>query len=588
VIATESGGGRGGLTLKIFAAMAGVVVAVLGVALLLTSVRASQSATAAIDRQLANTGGVARQLLAAEKAKLASGAKIAARNPNFIAAVAGDSSAVFDLATTYNEILEADYTLITDSAGVLKVRTDRPGVSGDTLGGPLIAQALEGRLVAGFVNEADQRLYLAVAIPLADLASGVVQGVLFAAHQVTDSLAAEVKLSSGSQIVFYLLDRLDHPVVVASTVPKSPELDSAVAAAVRGQRTDSGRVEARFETRMGGTALVGFSRPLANPGVNHPLGGYFALRSLAAEQAGFSALQRTLVVVAIVGLLLALAASWLVANRISRPVRALVDVTRRVAEGDYGATVEITSRDEIGELAGSFRKMVEELRAKQALVEYMGASSEAAPQVHTDGDVGSPTMTRLVAADSGSQQVVEGQTLKHLIRSRGPLPVHAVLTVGKQLCRALEVAHEQGVIHRDIKPQNIVVGPGGMLKLTDFGIAQLATPGDDATEAGMAIGTPEYMAPEQLLGGALDLRVDLYAAGCVLFECLTGRTPFVADSPITLVAKQLEEVPPSPSSLNREVPESLAQLILRTLSKDPARRPQSAAALHDELDAITT
>jgi serine/threonine-protein kinase len=102
----------------------------------------------------------------------------------------------------------------------------------------------------------------------------------------------------------------------------------------------------------------------------------------------------------------------------------------------------------------------------------------------------------------------------------------------------------------------------------------------------MAIGTPEYMAPEQLLGDNVDFRADVYAAGCVLFECLTGRTPFVADSPITLVAKQLEETPPSPASLNAEVPEALALLILRTLSKRPDDRPQSAEALHDELDAI--
>jgi eukaryotic-like serine/threonine-protein kinase len=187
-----------------------------------------------------------------------------------------------------------------------------------------------------------------------------------------------------------------------------------------------------------------------------------------------------------------------------------------------------------------------------------------------------------------TMEFVEGQSLKHLIQSRGHLPVNVTLTVGKQLCRALEVAHEQGVIHRDIKPQNLILDPTGTLKVMDFGIARLATrtePG--ATQAGMAIGTPEYMAPEQLLGDNVDFRADLYATGCVLFECLTGRTPFVADSPITLVAKQLEETPPSPATLNAEVPEALGALILRTLSKDPDQRPQSAAALHDELDRIS-
>jgi serine/threonine protein kinase len=185
-----------------------------------------------------------------------------------------------------------------------------------------------------------------------------------------------------------------------------------------------------------------------------------------------------------------------------------------------------------------------------------------------------------------TMEFVEGQSLKHLIQARGSLPVNVVLTVGKQLCRALEVAHEQGVIHRDIKPQNLIVEPSGTLKVMDFGIARLATRTRGMTQAGMAIGTPEYMAPEQLMGEEVDFRVDLYATGVVLFESLTGRPPFIAESPVTLVAKQLEESPPSPSDLNREVPKRLAALVLRTLSKDPAGRPQSATELFEALDGI--
>ena len=185
-----------------------------------------------------------------------------------------------------------------------------------------------------------------------------------------------------------------------------------------------------------------------------------------------------------------------------------------------------------------------------------------------------------------TMEYVEGHSLKHLIQSRGALPVNVVLTIGKQLCRALEVAHEQGVIHRDIKPQNMIVEPSGNLKVMDFGIARLAKRSSGMTQAGMALGTPEYMAPEQLLGSEVDFRADLYATGAVLFESLTGRTPFVADSAITLVAKQIEEVPPSPRSLNAEVPEPLEQLILRALRKDPAERPQSAMLFYEELDAI--
>ncbi len=185
-----------------------------------------------------------------------------------------------------------------------------------------------------------------------------------------------------------------------------------------------------------------------------------------------------------------------------------------------------------------------------------------------------------------TMEFVEGKSLKDLIRSRGRLPVSVVLTVGKQLARALEVAHEQGVIHRDIKPQNIVVEPNGVLKVMDFGIARLAERKDGVTQAGMIIGTPEYMAPEQLLGDDLDGRADIYAAGVVLYECLTGRTPFTADSPITLISKVLESTPTAPQEINSDVPRSLSDLVLRTMSREREERPRNAGELHDLLAQV--
>src|SRR4029077_18124569 len=169
-----------------------------------------------------------------------------------------------------------------------------------------------------------------------------------------------------------------------------------------------------------------------------------------------------------------------------------------------------------------------------------------------------------------TMEYVEGTPLKQLIAARGPLPIAVTLTIGKQLCRALEVAHEQGVIHRDIKPQNIVVEPNGFLKVMDFGIARLvhAPPGKGLTQEGRTIGTPDYMSPEQLSGMELDARSDLYAAGVVLFECVTGRLPFEADTMYTLIAKQLEEEPPDPRRLNADVPESLAQVIRKAMAKE--------------------
>ncbi len=187
-----------------------------------------------------------------------------------------------------------------------------------------------------------------------------------------------------------------------------------------------------------------------------------------------------------------------------------------------------------------------------------------------------------------TMEYVEGTPLKQLITARGPLPVAVTLTIGKQLCRALEVAHEQGVIHRDIKPQNIVVEPNGFLKVMDFGIARLANrPREKGlTQEGMSIGTPDYMSPEQLSGMELDVRSDLYSTGVVLFECLTRRVPFEADTVYALIARHLEEQPPDPRSFNSEIPDALAQVILMAMAKEPADRYQSALEMHDALAAI--
>jgi HAMP domain-containing protein/type II secretory pathway pseudopilin PulG len=185
-----------------------------------------------------------------------------------------------------------------------------------------------------------------------------------------------------------------------------------------------------------------------------------------------------------------------------------------------------------------------------------------------------------------TMEYVEGTTLKELVRRRGRLPIPATLTVAKQLCRALEVAHEQGVIHRDIKPQNMVVEPDGVLKVMDFGIARLAKRQSGMTEQGMVVGTPEYMAPEQLMGQDIDARADIYAAGCVIYECLTGAPPLTAANQFALVAKLLEETPLPPIDVNPDVPQALSDLVMRTLAKKPEDRPQTALQLHDLLAAI--
>jgi serine/threonine-protein kinase len=160
------------------------------------------------------------------------------------------------------------------------------------------------------------------------------------------------------------------------------------------------------------------------------------------------------------------------------------------------------------------------------------------------------------------------------------------------VCRALEVAHEAGIVHRDIKPQNLLVDPAGFLKVTDFGVARLAgTPSDAGkklTVEGGVVGTPQYMAPEQLLGDPVDGRADLYATGAVLFECVTGQLVYEASSAISLIAYYMKEQlsPPDPATLNPEVPPAFSKVILRSLAKKPEDRWPSAGEFLHALEEV--
>jgi CheY-like chemotaxis protein len=185
-----------------------------------------------------------------------------------------------------------------------------------------------------------------------------------------------------------------------------------------------------------------------------------------------------------------------------------------------------------------------------------------------------------------TMEYVEGLTARALLDSRGRLGAAAVLGLAAQLAQALAAAHAQGVIHRDIKPQNLLLDERGTLKVMDFGVSRLATSAGGARESGLLIGTPAYMAPEQLLGRDVDERADLYATGVVLFECLTGQLPFVAESPVALVAKVLQEEPVPAATLYDDIPAALSALLTRLLARQRESRPSSALELLRLLDQI--
>ncbi|MBI4501472.1 MAG: protein kinase [Gemmatimonadetes bacterium] len=686
---------RFGLSTKIFLATAAVVIVVLGGALLVTARRANQAADESIDKALAATRSAIEDALQRRSGTLVHASAVLARVPQYVARISeglrtDNRSTLLDQADEFRQQIGADWTLLTDNVGILKARSNRRDAFGDDLSeGSLVGLALAGDSTQGIWIEpgpAGDVLYQAVGVPI--MAPGAPRGsapygVLVAAVPIDSAFVAEIKRNTNSDVVIVSLDTTNSPHVAASTLSlgsvgsamaQAPDMETSLAGLKPGEHV---------RWKLEGETLAGIVGPLVTAS-GTPVGGYVGFRSRSRELAVFTRLRDTIAIAFVGGIVLALLSSVVIARQITRPVQQLVEATRQVGEGQYSADIQVRSRDEIGQLAASFQSMVQELKDKQSLIEYMSgpgaktvtlsadqlsavtlpqalvgrgpSTTQAASMLAAgsvldgryeikkvlgvggmgvvyrahDRELDEPVAIKTLKPDSVqtdgtslerfkqeirlarrithrnvvrthdlgevngmyyiTMEFVEGTSLKDLIKKRGHLPAGVAITVGKQLCRALEVAHEQGVIHRDIKPQNMVVDAGGFLKVMDFGIARLAeSKQQDAkglTAAGVAIGTPEYMPPEQLMGEELDSRADLYSAGAVLYECVTGQPVFSAPTVTALMVKHLEAQPQDPREIVSDIPGPLAAVILKALAKGRDARWQTAAEMSEALDAV--
>ena len=667
--------GTSSLTWRIFLGAAGVVAAVLAATLLLGWLSVRRTIWGEVDRSLDRTRQLVVTFLKGDERGLARGAAVFVQNPNFRALMENAASGdMLDQSLEAASLLGASFVQITDRNGMRLARSDEPTASRVTLAGsPLIAGALQGGTTSGIGVTGDNDLFLAVAVPIPGASPDVVIGVLMAARVIDSTLASAVKRATDSDVAFFSLDSAGQAQVSVSTL-RHPEL----AEFVRVHGPEIARTPAEGSQPRGHvSADVGTGRYFAQGAAllsagGTPLGGFVALRSRALELAGFRDLGLRILLGGLGGLLLAFVFSWVVAQRISRPVQGLVAASRRAAEGDYAATIEPDGPAEIRALAAAFKVLLLELREKQSLVDVLRGREErrgislqreagrgSGPTVipgegrlvpgqlfagrfeviaplgeggmgivyrARDRDLGEIVALKLVRSETMqndpnalerlkdevrlarrishrniarthdfgeadgiyfvTMEYVAGTPLKELLRTRGRLPVDATISVGKQLCRALEAAHEQGIIHRDVKPQNILVAPDGLVKVMDFGIARAVERKKGMTQTGLVVGTPEYMAPEQLMGEPIDHRVDLFAAGVVLYECLTGRRPHEGDTPMALVSKVLTEVVVPPHEVAADIPQALSQLVARSLARDPAERPRSAAEMYEALARI--
>ncbi|WP_028810628.1 protein kinase domain-containing protein [Streptomyces flavidovirens] len=189
-------------------------------------------------------------------------------------------------------------------------------------------------------------------------------------------------------------------------------------------------------------------------------------------------------------------------------------------------------------------------------------------------------------------EYVEGQPLGSVLQADieqyGAMPTDKALKITSDVLAALETSHEMGLVHRDIKPGNVMMSKRNVVKVMDFGIARAMQSGvTSMTQTGMVVGTPQYLSPEQALGRGVDARSDLYSVGIMLFQLVTGRLPFDADSPLAIAYAHVQEEPVAPSSINRSVPPGVDALVARALKKNPNERFPSAAAMRDECARVS-
>ena len=724
---------RLGLAGRVFAGMAGVVVVMLGAALLAASASVRHAGDAAAQRGLEQAVDLVAQFLAGRQRALAGGARVFAQGPYFRALVAAERrDDVLDQTLESAEQLGADWVFITDATGRLLAKSDEPGAAGGALGGvPLVAGALRGQIATGFGVSRDSLLFQAVAVPVA-VPGGAPAGALVATQVVNDRLARDVRAATAAEVVFYTLDTNGTTRVAATSFGTRVAARRALAA-VGAARARAGAAVlapdgARAPVEVDHVTYLAQGGAATTAG-GETVGGFVVLRRLDLERAELAGVQRSLLIAGAVGLVLALGAAWLTARRITRPIRALANATRRAAAGDYrpdevlraaglggptaatddpldeasgGVLHDAPARDEIGALGAAFAALLTDLadrvaldRAALGVVQSLGpdaarAASGGGPRgaahgtMHGTGNGVTPsrpvralelrrTAVRLTAGavladryrleavlgrggtgvvwrahdgtlgetiavkilraelaavgpdalesftnelrlarrlshrnivrlhDIGrdgdavflTMEYVEGASLAALLAAHGPLPAPAVLSVAKQLMRALNVAHGHGVVHGDLKPANLLLGAGGVLKVADFGVARLirapAVAGHAARSAsarpdlaGALVGTPAFMAPELLLGAPPSVGSDLYAAGVVLQACLTGQTPFDGDTPVAFFAHKLDAggVAASPTVTPMHLADApgdtVAAAVSRLLAPEPNARPASA------------
>lgn len=253
--------------------------------------------------------------------------------------------------------------------------------------------------------------------------------------------------------------------------------------------------------------------------------------------------------------------------------------------GEGGMSTVYKARDRVLDRIVAVKILRSEFASDKGFVEKfkseaLAVASFSHPNIVNIYDVGQENDVHYIV-----MEFVDGKTLKEIIREQAPLPVAQAVNIAIGVCDGVHHAHEKGIIHRDIKPHNILITEQGMVKVADFGIAR-AISTSTITYGKNIVGSVHYFSPEQARGEGINLTTDIYSIGCVLFEMLTGKVPFNADSPITVALRHIHDEPPSPRGINPDIPEELEAIVFKAMAKDPGKRFQSAQEMRNTLLAV--